>query len=232
LVNAVSISKVVKEVIENDLSLQDALGRRYGNYTAIARLIKPKVERDIGRKVNFESLVTSVKRVKPRLQLAQGGIEGVMAGSVVNVRTDVAKLNLEKTKRSLEAARTVMATYQEEFLQISESNSAITMIFDQKLLEEIHKKFNDDDVLDEHADLAAIIVHSPTAIVRTPGVVLAIYAKIAENHINIEDTVSCFTDTIVVIRMDEVARTFSTLTDLISDCRAKSKKRQRGVVSK
>jgi len=222
----------VKEVIENDLSLQDALGRRYGNYTAIARLIKPKVERDIGRKVNFESLVTSVKRVKPRLQLAQGGIEGVMAGSVVNVRTDVAKLNLEKTKRSLEAARTVMATYQEEFLQISESNSAITMIFDQKLLEEIHKKFNDDDVLDEQADLAAIIVHSPTEIVRTPGVVLAIYAKIAENHINIEDTVSCFTDTIVVIRMDEVARTFSTLTDLIADCRAKSKKHQRGMVPK
>jgi predicted amino acid-binding ACT domain protein len=227
LVNAISISKVVKDVIDDDLSLQDALGRKYGNYTAIARLIKPKVERDIGRKVNFESLVTSVKRVKPRLQLAQGGIEGVLSRSVVNVRTDVAKLNLEKSKRSLEAARAVMATYQEEFLQISESNSAITLIFDQKLLEEIQKKFGDD--LDEHSDLAAIIVHSPKEIVRTPGVVLAIYAKIAENHVNIEDTVSCFTDTIVVIRMDEVARTFSTLTDLISECRAKVKKRQRGV---
>ncbi len=219
-------------MIDNDLSLQDALGRRYGNYTAIARLIKPKVERDIGKRVNFDSLVTSVKRMKPRLQMAQGGIEDVMGRSVVNVRTDVAKLNLEKSKRSLEAARTVMATYQEEFLQVSESNSAITMIFDQKLLEEIHKKFNDDDVLDEQSDLAAIIVHSPTEIVRTPGVVLAIYAKIAENHVNIEDTVSCFTDTIVVIRMDEVARTFSTLTDLISECRAKIKKRQRGIITK
>ena len=231
LVNAVSITKVVKGVIDEDLSLQDALGRRYGNYTAIARLIKPKVEKDLGRKVNFESLVTSVKRVKPRLQLAQGSIEAVLARSVINVRTDVAKLNLEKTKRSLESARNIMATYQEEFLEISESNSAITMIFDQKLLEEILKKFNDDDVLDEQPDLAAIIVHSPTEIVRTPGVVLSIYTKIAENHVNIEDTVSCFTDTIVVIRMDEVARTFSTLADLISECRMKSKK-QRGVISK
>lgn len=221
----------MKGVIDNDLSLQDALGRRYGNYTAIARLIKPKVEKDLGHKVNFESLVTSVKRVKPRLQLAQGGIEGVLARSVVNVRTDVAKLNLEKSKRSLEAARNIMATYQEEFLQISESNSAITMIFDQKLLEDILKKFSDDDILDEQSDLAAIIVHSPTEIVRTPGVVLSVYAKIAENHVNIEDTVSCFTDTIVVIRMDEVARTFSTLTDLISECRMKSRK-QRGVIAK
>ncbi len=232
MVNATPISKIVKEVINDDLSLQDALGRRYGNYTAIARLIKPKVEHGLGRKVNFDSLVTSVKRVKPRIVLSPGGIESVLANSVVNVRTDVAKLNLEKSKRALESARSMMATYQEEFLQISESNSAITMIFDQKLLEEIHKKFNDDDVLDEQSDLAAIIVHSPTEIVRTPGVVLSIYTKIAENHVNVEDTVSCFTDTIVVIRMDEVARTFSALTDLISDCRQKSKRKMRGVIAK
>ena len=182
----------MKGVIENDLSLQDALSRKYGNYTAIARLIKPKVEKDLGHKVNFDSLITSVKRIKPRFQLSEGGIESVLARSVVNVRTDVAKLNLDKSKRALESARNVMASYQEEFLQVSESNSAITMIFDQKLLEEIHKKFNDDDVLDEQSDLAAIIVHSPTEIVRTPGVVLSIYTKIAENHVNIEDTVSLF----------------------------------------
>ncbi len=230
MVNQDSISKTVKLVLDNDLSLQDALSRKYGNYTAIARLIKPKVEKDLGRKVNFESLITSVKRVKPRLQLAQQGIEGVLARSVVNVRTDVAKLSVEKSKRSLESARNMMATYQEEFLQVSESNSAITMVFDQKLLNDIHKKFNDDDVLDEQSDLAAIIVHSPTEIVRTPGVVLSIYARIAENHVNIEDTVSCFTDTIVVIRMGEVARTFSTLTDLISECRMKMKKHSRGEI--
>jgi hypothetical protein len=153
------------------------------------------------------------------------GIESVLAGSVVNVRTDVAKLSVEKSKRALEAARNLMASYQEEFLQVSESNTAITMVFDQKLLSSITKRFNDDDILDEESDLAAVIVHSPEEIVRTTGVVLAIYAKIAENHINIEDTVSCFTDTIVVIRMDEVARTFSTLTDLISESRLKLKKR-------
>ena len=221
----ISISKTVKQVIDNDLSLQDALTRRYANYTAIARIIRPKVERDLGRKINFESLVTSVKRVKPRFELAQArGIENVLAQSVVNVRTDVAKLSVEKSKRSLDSARNLMASYQEEFLQISESNAAITMVFDQKLLPRIHKHFNDDDILDEQSDLAAVIIHSPVDIVRTAGVVLTIYAKIAENHVNIEDTVSCFTDTIIVIRMGEVTRTFSTLTDLISENRMKLKR--------
>ncbi len=227
-----SISKTVKQVIENDLSLQDAIGRRYGNYTAIARLIKRKVEHDLGRKVNFDSLVTSVKRVKPRMQEAQKGIEGVMARSVINVRTDVAKLSLEKSRRTLESSRNLMASNQEDFLQVSESNHAITLVFDQKLLPDVHKKFGDEDVLDEQSDLAAIMVHSPKEIVRTPGVVLAIYSRIAENHVNIEDTVSCFTDTIVVVRMDEVTRTFSALNDLISECRSRIKKSARGEISK
>ncbi len=222
-------------MIDDDLSLQDAISRKYGNYTAIARIIKPKVEKDLGRKVNFDSLITSVKRVKPRLELAQRqGIEGVLSDSVVNVRTDVAKLSVEKTKRTLEASRIMMASYQEEFLQVSESNSSVTMVFDQKLLPSIQKKFTDEDILDEQSDLAAVIVHSPKEIVRTAGVVLAIYARIAENHINIEDTVSCFTDTIIVIRMEEAARTFSTLTDLISECRAKLRKRttRKGAITK
>ncbi len=234
MVKPFSISKTVKGIIDNDLSLQDALSRRYANYTAIARLIKPKVEHELGRKVNIESLVSSVKRVKPRLQLAQQGIEGVIAQSVVNVRTDVAKLSVEKTRRSVEAARNLIATHQEDFLQVSESNTAVTMIFDQKLLPDVHKRFNDEDILDEQSDLAAIIVHSPSEIVRTPGVILAIYAKIAENHVNIEDTVSCFTDTIIIIRMDEVARTFSALTDLISECRQRinAKKSAKGEITK
>jgi hypothetical protein len=232
LVNTESITKTVKLVVDNDLSIQDAIDRKYGNYTAIARLIRPKVEKDLGHKVNFESLITSVKRVKPRFPVLIEGIERVLAESIVNVRTGVAKLSVEKSKRSLDSARNMMATYQEEFLQLSESNSAITMVFDQKLLGAIHKKFNDEDILDEQSDLAAIIVHSPAEIVRTPGVVLSIYARIAENRVNIEDTVSCFTDTIVVIRMDEVGRTFSTLTDLISECRLKTRKGRRGEISK
>lgn len=228
-----TISETVKKAIDDDLSLQDALSRKYGNYTAIARLIQPRVERDLKRKVNFDSLITSVKRVKPRLELTQRkGIEAVLAESTVTVRTDVAKLSVEKSKSTLEAARLILASYPEEFLQVSESNSSITMVFDQKLLRPIHKKFTDDDILDEQSDLAAVIVHSPKEIVRTAGVILSIYARIAENHVNIEDTVSCFTDTIIVIRMDEAARTFTTLTDLISECRSKLRLRNKSEIPK
>jgi hypothetical protein len=220
-----SISKVVRDIIDNDLSFQDALARKYGNYSAIARIIRPRVQRALHHSVSLDSITTSVKRIKPRYELIADGVTKVLASSTINVRTDVAKLNLDKSKRVFEQSRKLLSGYEEEFLQMSASNSAVTLIFDQKLLPEIHKFFQDDDVKDEQKDLAAIIVNSPKEIIRTHGCVLAIYARIAENRINIEDTVSCFTDTIIIVRMEDAVRAFTTLTDLVNESRMKLKGR-------
>lgn len=219
-----SIARAVKEVIEGDVSIQDALQRRYGNVSAIARIISPKVESSVGHRVNIESLITSIKRVRGEYKPPSTQISQVIAESVVNVRTDVAKISLEKTKRSLEAVRRLLATYQEEFLQISESISAITLIFDQKLLEEVTEPFKEGDILEKEMDLAAIIIQSPENIVKTPGCAIAFYNQVSRRHVNIEDTVSCYTDTIMVVRMADVGRAFTALTDLISDARRRTVK--------
>lgn len=53
------ISKIVQTLIDNDLSLQDALQKDYGNYSAIARMLKPKVEEILGQDVKLESIITA-----------------------------------------------------------------------------------------------------------------------------------------------------------------------------
>ncbi|HEY4699707.1 MAG TPA: hypothetical protein VIH27_04975, partial [Nitrososphaerales archaeon] len=115
-----SISRAVKEVIDGDISIQDSLQRGYGNVSAIARLIAPKVESSLGRAVNIESLITTVKRIRGDYNPPSTQISRIVSESIVNVRTDVSKISIEKTKRSLETVRRLLATYQEEFLQVSE----------------------------------------------------------------------------------------------------------------
>jgi aspartokinase len=217
-----TISRVVKDAIEGDITLQDALQRGYGNVSAIARLIAPQIETSIGGPVNMESLITSVKRIRGDYQPPQTQISKIIAKSIVNVRTDVAKVSVEKTKRTLEVVRRLLSTYQEEFLQVSESISAITLIVDQRMLETVLKHFHEDDVLEREPNLAAIIMHSPEEIIRTPGCAAAFYNQLSRRHVNIEDTISCYTDTIIVVRMAEISRAFTALTDLITEARKHS----------
>ena len=214
-----SISRAVKEVIDGDISIQDSLQRGYGNVSAIARLIAPKVESSLGRAVNIESLITTVKRIRGDYNPPSTQISRIVSESIVNVRTDVSKISIEKTKRSLGTVRRLLATYQEEFLQVSESISAITLIFDQRLFENVISHFKDDDVLEKELDLAAIIIHSPESIINVPGCAIAFYNQVSRKHVNIEDTVSCYTDTIIIVRMTDVGKAFTALTELISDSR-------------
>lgn len=212
-----TISRAVKEIVDGDISIQDSLQYRYGNISGIARLIAPKVETSVNHKVNMETLITSIKRIRDDYKAPPTEISQIIAGSVVNVRTDIAKISVEKTKQSLEKVRRLLSTYQEEFLQIAESLSAITLIIDQKLIENISAPFKGDTILEKEINLAAIIIHSPDAIIKTPGSLTAFYNQVSRRHVNIEDTVSCFTDTIIVVKMKDVGQSFTALTELISE---------------
>jgi aspartokinase len=211
------IIAAVRDEIDYDLSLQDALARDYANISAVARMMQPRVSEKVGKEVNIESIITSLKRLRGVYTAASEEIRAVIAESVVNVRTHVSKISVEKTRKTLEAVSAMLASYQHDFLHVSESISSITLIFDQKLHKKIRDKLPDSVILEEGDDYAAIIIQSPIRIRTTPGCIINFYNQIARRHVNIEDTVSCHTDTIIVVKMREVGKAFTALTDLITE---------------
>ena len=214
-----SVSATVQALIDNDVSMQDALERGYGNYSAMARILRPRVEQVLERAVRLESIITAVKRAKSSFRAVHGNIGGIVARSVINLRTDVAKFSVEKTKRTVQIVRRTMADLRGEFLQVLEGVSAITLVFDERLFDSVSSMFRRGDILDEKRGLAAIMVHSPRGIIGVPGSAVAFYNPLSRRHINIEETMSCFTDTILVVRMEDVGNAFTSLTDMISQAR-------------
>jgi aspartokinase len=213
------ISSAVRDEINYDLSIQDALARDYANISAVTRTIKPKLEEKLGTRVNDESVITALKRLRGTYPPASEDIRRVIAESVVNVRTNVSKISVEKTRKTLGVVGALLTSHEHAFLQVSESLTTITMIFDRKLRGAIKEKISETYVLEEGENMAAIIIESPPLITKTPGCLINFYNAMARKHINIEDTVSCHTDTIIVVRMQEVGKAFSALTDLISENR-------------
>jgi alkylhydroperoxidase/carboxymuconolactone decarboxylase family protein YurZ len=216
-----SISKTVQNLIDEDLSLQDAMQRDYANYSAIARMLLSKIKETAGNDVNIESVITAVKRAKVNYTVLQGKITKVVAGSDLNIRTDMAKVSVEKTKENLEKVRKMLATFSADFLQVLEGNSVITLISDLNSFNNISSKFAKKDVIDQKKELATIIIRSPDEITSTPGCVQAFYNAVSRRHINIEETMSCYTETIIVLAMEDVSKAFAALTDIISEARKK-----------
>jgi aspartokinase len=219
-VNGVSIAGAVREEVAHDLSVQDALARDYVNLSALADMLVPRVGEKTGTRVKRESVITALKRLRGAYNPVPQETAKVIADSVVNVRTHVSKVSVEKSRKTLQAVSTMLSSHQEDFIQVSESLSAITLIFDQRLHKRVRKELAGAEILEEGDDYAAMTVQSPRDIITTPGCLIALYSQLSRRHVNIEDTVSCYTDTIIVVRMRDVGKAFEALTELINDERA------------
>ncbi|HKY10437.1 MAG TPA: ACT domain-containing protein [Nitrososphaera sp.] len=225
--NQKSITEAVREMVGGDLSFQDSLQRDYCNISALARLIKPQIDHMLGKDTSIESIITALKRSKYDYNVQEKPIASILAASTITVNTDVAKISAKKSKKTIEKVAKAMIQGAGNFISMSESIMSITLVFDDLLLQDVKVMFAYDDILEMENGLAAIIVHSPEDIIKTPGCAIAFYNQLARRHINIEDTVSCYTDTIVLVKMEQVGKAFNALTDLISNSRKMAKKKRR-----
>jgi hypothetical protein len=215
-----SVARAVKEEVDSDLSIQDAIARDYVNLSALARVLVPRVAARTGRKargVSEVGVATALKRLRGSYSTSPSPVSKVIAGSVVNVRTHVSRLSVERTRRTLQTVTSLLSGNQEDFIQVSESLSYITLIFDQKLHARVRRSLAAAEILDEGEGEAAITVHSPEEIVTTPGCISAFYNQLFRRKINVEDTVSCYTDTIMLVEMKDASRAFEALTELIGE---------------
>lgn len=201
-----SITSIVNDIVATDLSYQDCLQNDYCNFSGLSRVIKPEIERSLGREVNLESVITAIKRARRFYYIHEQTISSIIVESTISVKTDVAKISTVRSKRTVERVAKALTKNVNSFLSVSESLSSITLVFDDKLIDSVRELFASYDILEIDEDLAAIIVHSPEQIIKTPGCAIAFYNQISRRHINIEDTLSCHTDTIIVVKMNDVGR--------------------------
>jgi aspartokinase len=225
--NQKSITETVREIVSSDLSFQDSLQRDYCNISALARIMKPQIDQLLSKNTSIESIITALKRSRYDYDVRQKPIASILAASTITVNTDVAKVSARKSKKTIEKVAKAMIQGVGNFISISESIMSITLVFDDLLLQDVKVMFASEDILEIENGLAAIIVQSPEDIIKTPGCAIAFYNQLARRHINIEDTVSCYTDTIVLVKMEQVGKAFNALTDLISNSRKMAKKRYR-----
>jgi aspartokinase len=217
LANGVSVTRAVRDEVNFDFSVQDAIARDYVNLSALARVLVPRVAARTGKRARQASVVTALKRLRGAYSPASRQVGKVIAGSIVNVRTHVSRLSVEKTKKTLQIVGSLLATYQEDFIQVSESLSSITLIFDQRLHKTVKRAVSGVEILEEGEDCAAITVQSPEEIISTPGCISSFYGQLSRRHVNVEDTVSCYTDTILVVAVKDAGRAFEALTELVGE---------------
>ncbi|MCI4364967.1 MAG: ACT domain-containing protein [Thermoplasmata archaeon] len=209
-------AEVARHYVAGHPSVADCLAYGVVNVTALARRI--------GDEVGFahtEAIEAALRRWKPERGPAtsvEGRVLSVVRESRIEVRTRVALVtappNWELLARLVEVGPAPPANRRRLF-QVLQSPTAVTVLCEEDLLEPILQAIGPRHSIVAERGLAAVAVHSPEAILETPGVLAFLSGALYRAGLNCLELMSLHLESTFVVRQADALATFRVLSDLI-----------------
>lgn len=194
-----SISQLVWLYVKRRPFLKEVIRQGVVNYSALARKVSRDAFGDLKRR---NAVKMALIRMGGRMAKAEDDMEGrilaVLKRSSMLVRNKVAVVI---TARELEGVK---------HLSHVKSGRHMTYIMDQREAEKLPK-----GRLKLEENLNLMVIESPEEVEEVPGVMSYLLGALSSEGINVVEFISCYTDTLLVVRQADTERAYRVLSGIL-----------------
>jgi aspartokinase len=210
-----SVAERTRSYIDAHPSIRDCVSKGLVTYSSLAELIMKELKIE-----NKEALMAACRRYADRLSVTsdhEKEILKILADSRLELRTKICIVTAKNDWTVLHKMDNLFKDLWNEnsIMQVVQSASAVTIIADRSLKERIMDTVGRFNVIKARENLVEIAVKSPERIVNTSGVIAYLIMNLSDAGINLEETVSCHTDTIFIVREPDMINAYSVLTNCL-----------------
>jgi len=207
-----NITKLTEKYINEHPSIKDCVRKGLINYSSLTRQIAS--DNSLELKKNFDAILIACRRYFRKVKkedVLERKIVDILKRSKLEVKNKIIVVVVEKDiyfNHLLELHKEIKK--KAEVFHIIEGSNTITLITADEFLERIKKLFRN-KILKVTENLVEINLKSSSELEKTPGVMAYLTTLLAENGINIIETMSAWTDTLFVISEDDIAKVMGVL---------------------
>jgi len=207
-----NITKTTEQYINEHPSIKDAVRKGLINYSALTRRICEDIELDL--KKNFDAVLIACRRYYSKVKkenVLEDKILNILRQSKLEVKNKIVVVLVEKDVyygNLIELQKEVKK--KAELFHIIEGSSTITVVTSHEFLDVI-KKLLKSKIIKITENLAEVTLKSSEDMEDTPGVIAYLTTLLAENGINIIETMSTWTDTLFVVSEKDIAKVMDVL---------------------
>ncbi|MCL2509656.1 MAG: ACT domain-containing protein [Methanomassiliicoccaceae archaeon] len=210
-----SLAERTRAYIDAHPSVKDCIAKGLINYSSLARMIMKDLTVD-----NEEAVMIACRRYAGRLNTTSDhelNILKILKDSRLEMRTKTCIVTAKNDWTVLHKMDNLFKDLWNEnsIMQCVQSASAVTIIADSMLRDRIVDTVGRFNIIKIRENLVEIAVKSPEKIVDTSGVIAYLITNLSDAGINIEETVSCHTDTIFIVGEKDMINAYSVLTKCI-----------------
>jgi len=199
-------AELTKKYLSKHLSIKDCLREGIINYSKLSRKIAKEL--NIEKKTSMEAILIATRRYENEIKkekIRQEEIIDILKNTELEIKNKIFVAIIQKyiLPESLIAIEKKIKN-QGDAVYVIEGIKTYTLITSEKYLEDVQNKFKN-RIIKISKDQAMIIMKNPSGVEETTGFISYIYSIFGENGVNILETMSCWTDTIIVISEDDIA---------------------------
>ena len=210
-----SLAERTRMFIDAHPSIKDCGSKGLSNYSSLARAIMKELGVD-----NEEAVMIACRRYSSKLSVTtdhEMSILKILKDSRLEMRTKTCIVTAKTDWSVLHKMANLFKDLwnEDSILQSVQSATAVTLIADPRLKDRIIDTVGRFNLIKVREHLVELAVKSPEKIVDTSGVIAYLITNLSDAGINIEETVSCHSDTIFIGGEADMINAFSVLTKCI-----------------
>lgn len=214
----VTISHIVKKIVNEQPMLQQAMAKEIISYGALAEQLIEQIEHELGKKIKHSAVVMALRRHAEQLNKRDVRIGVFDYSSELTMKTNLVDINVVRSNTLLKRFNELylMIDYEKgDFLNTVESSNEIAVVTNERNLEKIKEFLKKEKILRLEKNLIAITMHLSKEFIKTPGVISKITSELAWENVNIFELITTMTEMTVIIHKDDLTRAYNVLQAMI-----------------
>ena len=216
----VTVSEEIKQIVMASPFLEEGIIKGIINLSALAREIKPGIEKRLMKPLSDSAVLMALKRYADRLEDTRlFRSQNAQRIGDISVRSNLLELTFHVSDRIFKKMKNLILDLEnnrENFLTFTQGIHELTIICGKDIEGQIERAFAGEKLKTKLADLSSIIIKLPPETVNLPGVHYGILKQLAWRNINVIEVVSTFTEFIVILSRQDIDFAFSTLLNYLS----------------
>jgi len=214
----VTISHIVTKLVSERIYLHEALSKGIASYGAVAKRLKPLIDKELGKDTEHTAIVTALRRyankINKRLQEEQFDI----SHSELNLKTHIIDINVLKTHvlfDKLSRFYSLMNFEKGDILHIIIGRTHVSIVTNERNKERILKLIQNQKIKKIEENLVALSFTVGKDRIEEPGVLFQITRNLAWENINIIEIISVDVEVTFIIGRKDANKAYNALEKLI-----------------
>lgn len=207
----ITISNRVEQWVERNPFLREQLGKGLINHSALARYVRPIIEKQVGEAVSIDAITIALNRLSKSLAGKENREDALDFVGDISVQTGLSLVVVVKGEGS-DRVNTQPARSKGAFFVVSQGLSFTNFIGKTSSIDLID--FSDAELIKRTDSLTGLTVRLLDGNINVPGVCSLILQVLANKAVNLQEVVSTHNELTVLFEQNEAQKALQTILEL------------------